>query len=145
MEPEDQKSKDTGIKKGNENKGSKESSVGKILYIQTSGVDTPERLYAPFILAMTARAMGIDASIYFMIKGVTAIKRGAPERIKIGSFPSLKDVIDQAVKAGVRLYACAQSCELLNMPKAELLPEVTIAGAATVNDLVLDADATMCF
>ncbi|MEM2002199.1 MAG: DsrE family protein [Candidatus Methanomethylicaceae archaeon] len=122
-----------------------EKKVVRILYIQTSGVDTPERLYAPFILAMTARAMNIDASIFFMIKGITPLKRGVAEGIKIGNFPSLKEVMDQAVKSGVKLYACAQSCELLNMPKTDLVEYVTVAGAATVNDLVLDADATLCF
>ena len=29
----------------------------QILYVQTSGVGTPKRLYAPFVLAMTAKAM----------------------------------------------------------------------------------------
>lgn len=119
--------------------------VKRILYIQTSGVDTPERLYAPFILAMTARAMGVEASIFFMIKGITTLKQGMAEGIKIGNFPSLKEVMDQAVKAGVKLYACAQSCELLNMPKTDLVNYARVAGAATVNDLVLDADATLCF
>lgn len=125
--------------RGNDKKAS------KILYIQTSGVDTPERLYAPFILAMTAKAMGVEASIFFMIKGITTLKRGVAENIKIGSFPSLKEVMDQAIRSGVKLYACAQSCELLNMPKTDLVEYVTVAGAATVNDLVLDADATICF
>lgn len=117
----------------------------KILYIQTSGTDTAERLYAPFILAMTAKTMDVEASIFFMIKGVTVLKKGVAEGIKIGKFPSLGEVMDQAVKAGIKLYACAQSCKLLNMPKGDLLPYITVAGAATVNDLVLDSDATICF
>jgi predicted peroxiredoxin len=71
----------------------------KILYVQTSGVDTPERLYAPFILGATATAMGIEATIYFVIKGITVVKKGEAEKIKIGWFPSLKDVMDQAIKA----------------------------------------------
>mgnify|MGYP000618769232 CR=1 FL=1 len=33
----------------------------KILYVQTSGTNTPERLYAPFILATTARAIATTA------------------------------------------------------------------------------------
>lgn len=37
----------------------------KILYVQTSGLDTPERLYAPFILGSTAASMGIEATVYF--------------------------------------------------------------------------------
>jgi predicted peroxiredoxin len=117
----------------------------KILYVQTSGIDTPERLYAPFILAMTAQAMDLDASIYFLIKGITVLKKGAAEKIKISNFPTLKEIMDQAIKAGVKIYACAQSCDLLNMPKGDLVEGVTIAGAATVNDLVLEADGALYF
>jgi predicted peroxiredoxin len=47
----------------------------KILYVQTSGIDTPERLYAPFILASTAVSMDIEATVYFLIKGITVVKR----------------------------------------------------------------------
>lgn len=121
------------------------SEKKKMLYVQTSGVETPERLYAPFILSMTAIAMGMEASIYFLIKGITAIKKGEAEKIKVGSFPSLKEIIDQSIKTGVRLYACSQSCELLNMPKADLIEGVSVAGAATLNDLVLESDGVMYF
>ena len=117
----------------------------KILYVQTSGVETPERLYAPFILAITARAMDLDAAVYFLIKGITVLKIGEAEKIKIGSFPTLKEVMDQAVKAGVKIYACSQSCELMGMPKGDLIKEATIAGAATLNDLVIDADGVLYF
>ncbi len=117
----------------------------KMLYVQTSGIETPERLYAPFILAATAKAMEMDAAVYFLIKGITVIKKGEAAKIKIGSFPSLKEVMDQAVKAGVELYACAQSCELMNMPKGELESDVKVAGAATLNDLVVESDGVMYF
>ena len=36
----------------------------KILYVQTSGVNTPERLYSPLVLAQTAKAMGLDAHTF---------------------------------------------------------------------------------
>jgi predicted peroxiredoxin len=117
----------------------------KMLYVQTSGIDAPERLYAPFILAMTAKAMEMDAAVYFLIRGITVIKKGEAAKIKIGSFPSLKDVMDQAVDAGVELYACAQSCELMNMPKGDLESRVKVAGAATLNDLVVESDGVMYF
>ncbi|MFB0502287.1 MAG: DsrE family protein [Candidatus Bathyarchaeia archaeon] len=115
----------------------------KILYLQTSGVDTPERTYAPFILATTARAMGIDATIYFLIKGVTVVKKGEAEKIKLGDFPTLKDVMDQAVKAGVRLEVCEQSCMLLGLDRGDFVDAAKIVGAATLNDRILDADAVL--
>lgn len=117
----------------------------KILYVQTSGVDRPERAYAPFILASTAAMMNIDATIYFVIRGITLLKKGEAEKIKIGSFPSLKDVMNQAIKAGVKLVVCEQSCGLLGIPRGEFVQEANIVGAATLNDLALSADAVLCF
>jgi predicted peroxiredoxin len=123
----------------------KMSQKKKMLYVQTSGIDTPERAYAPFILATTAAMMNIDATIYFLIKGVTLVKKGEAEKIKIGSFPSLKDVMNQAIKAGVKLVVCEQSCGLLGIPRGEFTRETNIVGAATLNDLALNADAILCF
>jgi predicted peroxiredoxin len=116
-----------------------------ILYVQSSGVDTPERTYAPFVLATTAAMMNIDATIYFLIKGVTLVKKGEAEKIKLGSFPSLKEVIDQATRAGVKLLVCEQSTQLLGLSRGDFLPEAKVVGAATLNDLALDADAILCF
>ncbi|MFX0162096.1 MAG: DsrE family protein [Candidatus Hodarchaeota archaeon] len=117
----------------------------KLLYVQTSGVDTPERTYAPFILATTAVAMDIDATIYFLIKGITVLKKGEAEKIKIGNFPSLKEVMDQAVNAGVKILVCDQSCQLLGLEKGDFVPEAKIVGAATLNDLVLESDSVLYF
>jgi len=121
------------------------STKKKILYVQTSGIDTPERTYAPFVLATTATAMGIDATIYFVIKGVTVVKKGAAENVKVGEFPALRQVMDQAIKAGVKLTVCEQSCMLLGISRGEFIPEAKIVGAATLNDMALDADAVLCF
>jgi len=117
----------------------------KILYMQTSGVDTPERTYAPFILATTAVAMGLDATIYFVIKGVTTVKKGEAEKVKLGSFPTLRQVMDQAINAGVKFAVCEQSCMLLGISRGDFIPEAKIAGAATLNDMALDADTVLCF
>ncbi len=117
----------------------------KILYVQTSGTDTPERLYAPFILGATASAMDIEAIVYFLIKGVTVVKKGEAEKIKLGDFPSLREVMDQAIEAGVKLQVCEQSCQLLGLERGEFTEEAKIVGAATLNDLLLEADAVLCF
>jgi predicted peroxiredoxin len=117
----------------------------KILYVQTSGMYTPERLYAPFILATTAVAMGLDATIYFLIKGITAVKKGVAEQIQLGSFPSLKDVMEQAVAAGVKLEICEQSCMLLGLERGDFADLAKVVGAATLNDRLLEADAVLSF
>ncbi len=119
--------------------------MARLLYVQTSGIDTPERLYAPFVLAMTARAMDIDADIFFMIKGVTVVKKGAADAIRLGNFPSLAEIMHQAIAAGANLYICEQSTQLLGMERGDFIPEGRIVGSTTLNDLALDADAVITF
>jgi len=120
-----------------------ENGKKKIVYLQTSGTDTPERLYAPFILATTAAAMGQEPIVYFFIKGITAVKKGEAEKIRIGEFPRLSEVIDQAVRAGVKLMVCEQSCMLLGLDRGDFIESAQVVGAATLNDIVLDADAVI--
>tara|TARA_B100000315_G_C14507611_1_gene555408 strand:+ start:129 stop:497 length:369 start_codon:yes stop_codon:yes gene_type:complete len=121
------------------------SEKKKMLYVQTSGVSTPERLYAPFILASTAAAMEIDATIYFLITGITVVKKGEAEKIKVGAFPSLKEIMNQAVKSGAKLMVCEQSCMLLGLERGDFIDDAKIVGAATLNDLVLEADGVQYF
>lgn len=116
-----------------------------ILYVQTSGIDEPKRLYSPFVLAATARAMGIRATIYFLGAGITVVKQGEAEKVQEGAFPSLRQVMDMALTAGVEFMVCEQSTQLMNASRGDFIEEAKIVGAATLNDLVLDADATMWF
>ena len=116
-----------------------------ILYVQTSGIDTPKRLYSPFVLGMTAKAMDIDATIYFLGMGVTVVKKGEAEKVREGSFPTVKELMDQAAAAGVKFMVCEQSTQLLNLDRGDFIEQAEIVGAATLNDLALDADATMWF
>lgn len=116
-----------------------------ILYVQTSGVDTPQRLYSPFVLGMTAKAMDIDATVYFLGLGITVVKKGEAEKVKAGNFPTLKQIMDQAAAAGVKYLVCEQSTQLLNLDRGDFIEGAQVVGAATLNDLALDADATMWF
>jgi len=116
-----------------------------LLYVQTSGVDTPKRLYSPFVLGMTAKAMDIDATVYFLGLGVTVVKKGVAETVKEGNFPTVKEIMNQAIAAGVKLLVCEQSTQLLSLDRGDFIPEAKVVGAATLNDLVLDADGTMWF
>ena len=117
----------------------------RILYVQTSGVDTPERTYAPLVLATTAASMGIDATVFFLGKGVTIVKAGEADRVKLGTFPPLSAVIKRAADAGVKLRVCDQSTQMLGLARGDYVASCDVVGAATLNDLALDADAVLCF
>jgi len=114
-----------------------------ILYVQTS--DEAERQYSPLVLAQTAKAMDIDAKVYYLGKGLRVLLPGEAEKIKLGNFPSVKEMIDQTLKMGIEILVCEASKQMLGWQKIDLIPGVKIVGAATLNDLALDADTTMWF
>ena len=119
----------------------------KILYVQTSGPEEPDRLYSPLVLATTAKAMGADATVYFLGRGILAMVKGVPQKVQAGSFPVLKEVLDQAIAAGVELLICAQSAQLFGGKASadEFEQPSKIVGAATLNDMALEADAVLTF
>jgi predicted peroxiredoxin len=114
-----------------------------ILYVQTS--DDPERQCSPLVLAQTAKAMNIKATVYYLGTGLRILKPGEAERIKLGAFPSVKEMIDQTLESDIEILVCEASKRMLGWEKVDLIPGVKIVGAATLNDLVLEADATQWF
>jgi hypothetical protein len=114
-----------------------------ILYIQTS--DAPERQYSPLVLAQSAKAMGIDAAVYYLGMGLTVLKPGAAEQLQVGSFPTVAEMLRKTIDMGIPVYVCEASKQMLGWENVELIGGVKIVGAATLNDLALDAGATMWF
>lgn len=114
-----------------------------ILYVQTT--DAPERQYSPLVLAQTAKAMDIKATVYYLGMGLKILKPGIAENIQVGEFPTVKEMIDKSLDMGVEILVCEASKRMLGWEKVDLIPGAKIVGAATLNDLVLEADATQWF
>lgn len=114
-----------------------------ILYVQTS--DAPERQYSPLVLAQTAKNMDLKPKVYYLGMGLKILLPGEAEKIKMGSFPSVAEMIQQTLDMGIEILVCEASKQMLGWDKVELRPGVKIVGAATLNDLALDAGATMWF
>ncbi len=114
-----------------------------ILYVQTS--DNPERQYSPLVLAQTAKAMNLNPKIYYLGQGLRILLPGAAEKIKLGSFPSVMEMIKKTLSMNIEIDVCEASKRMFGWEKVELIPGVKVVGAATLNDLVLSANATMWF
>jgi predicted peroxiredoxin len=114
-----------------------------ILYVQTS--DNPERQYSPLVLAQTAKAMGLKPKLYYLGQGLRILLPGAAEKIKLGTFPSVAEMLQKTIQAGIEIDVCEASKQMLGWDKVSLIKGVKIVGAATLNDLALEAAATMWF
>ncbi len=119
----------------------------KLLIVQTSGIDSPERLPPAFFIAATGAAMNMDATIVFTADGATVLEKKAAEKtcIKKKGAP-VQTFLDQAISAGVKLMVCHQSLDVHDLEPDSLIDEVDdIIGAATLLDLTLDADVVLTF
>ncbi|MHB1413222.1 MAG: DsrE family protein [Thermoleophilia bacterium] len=122
-------------------------SGGSILILQTSGLREPRRTYAPLYIATTAAAMDMDAHVWFMMEGVTQLKKGAAEQVELvpGSGVTLKDWLDRAREAGVSFYACAQAMEAEELTLDDIVDGCHLRGAASLIDLIMEVDKVMYF
>jgi predicted peroxiredoxin len=114
-----------------------------ILYVQTS--DNPERQYSPLVLAQTAKTMDLNPKVYYLGQALRILLPGAAEKIKLGAFPSVAEMLKKTMQMGIEIDVCEASKQMFGWEKVNLIPGVKIVGAATLNDLVLDAYATMWF
>ena len=114
-----------------------------ILYVVTT--DSTEKQYSPLVLAQTAKMMDLKPIVYYLGTSLKILKPGAAEKIKLGSFPSVAEMLQKTKDMEIPIYVCEASKQMLGWEKVELIPGVKIVGAGTLNDLALDAGATMWF
>lgn len=114
-----------------------------ILYVQTS--NAPERQYSPLVLAQTAKAMGLEPAVYYLGMGLLVLRPGEAEKMQLGDFPSVAEMLQKTIDMGITVYVCEASKQMLGWESVDLIPGVKIVGAGTLNDLALDAGATMWF
>ncbi len=101
----------------------------------------PERIFPPFILALGAKAMEMDAVLFFTMSGLRALVKGEADKIELGG-KNLGDMLRQAMDMGVRLIACSTALELAGIKEEDLLEGVEVAGVATY--LSEAADNAVC-
>lgn len=120
---------------------------GKILYVQTHGVNDPGRCATPFFLAASAAAMECEVGIYFTMYGPQLLQKDVIDKIgpKGEAGQPLAYFIKQATDLGVRLYVCQPSLDLNDLALADLIEGVEMIGGAAFNDMAMDADTVISF
>ena len=114
-----------------------------ILSVQTS--DNPERQYSPLVLSQTAKMTDIDAKVYFPGQALRVLDERRFQSIGLGAFPSVYEIIKKCVDIGIEMFVCEASMQMRESEDVRLINGLRVVGAATLNDLVLEADATMRF
>ena len=89
--------------------------------------------------------MDLEPIVYYLGMGLMVLRPGEAEKMQLGTFPSVAEMLEKTLDMGITVYVCEASKQMLGWEKVELIDGVKIVGAATLNDLALDAGATMWF
>jgi hypothetical protein len=68
---------------------------------------------------------------------------GAADKVKLGNLPSTGDRFRTTLSMGIEIFVCEASKQMLGWDKVQLISGVKIVGAATLNDLILEADGVV--
>ena len=132
----------------------REGKKSLVIVVSKGGADMA---YPSLILATTARALGMDAHLYFTFWGMQLLtsegrKKSmdvfSPEMQKaIGAkFPTVEQFMQQAKQAGVHIHACSPTMDMFGMTKESLVNEVDdVIGASTYLELASRPDALTLF
>jgi hypothetical protein len=89
---------------------------------------------APFVYALAARALELDVEMHFTSTAVRWLVRGVADAAHTDQHrtKTVRDFIDEAQGAGVRLCACTMALAEHRRAGEALIEGVQTAGAATV-------------
>ena len=123
-----------------------DEDVKRILYVQRTGTESPERSATVFFLAASGAAMDMEVGIFFTQLGPTLLQRGVPESLQVRKGGvTLSHFMEQARDIGVKFYVCQPSLELTDLKMQDLIDGVEMIGGAAFNSMALDDDRVICF
>lgn len=102
----------------------------------TCGVEAPERCNQGFTVAATAVAAGASVSLWLTGEAVWLAVPGRAEEFDLPLAAPLAELLS-GVLAGGRVTACTQCVARRGLTQEDLLPGVTIGGAAMFTEEIL--------
>lgn len=112
-----------------------------VIVVWSAGPDRPVLAAAPFVYALAARALELQAEMHFTSTAVRWMLTGVADSAytDAGRTKTVGDFIREAKAAGVHLYACSMAINE-HRGSEQLIPECDgFAGAATVVSAAMQA------
>ncbi|MEM3670587.1 MAG: DsrE/DsrF/DrsH-like family protein [Thermoprotei archaeon] len=133
----------------------------KLVLVVSKG--TLDALYPAFILATTGVAQGMEVYMYFTFGGMKLLTKGQSDQLDVskdlglskqellsliskGGMPTIQQMLEMAIQAGVHINACSPTMKLFGTTKENLtVPTADVVGAATFLQWASDPAAVTLF
>jgi peroxiredoxin family protein len=131
--------------------------------------DTMDGVYPPLLLAINARRLGMEATVFFTFMGLNAIRKGWAKKIKFqmpgfmgaipgmatmatgmmkkkiekAGIPAIEDMMDMAQAEGVRFVGCKMTVDMMELSEDAFIDGVEIMTAEDYMKLAKSAKLNM--
>jgi predicted peroxiredoxin len=96
----------------------------------TCAKDDTDRATVAFVVANAAAASDREALVFLSIEGVRLSQRGYADEVHEEGFAPLKELMDNFVKAGGRIFVCSPCFKKRKLDENALVPGAAIVGGA---------------
>lgn len=115
----------------------------KIVYMVTKGLEDPEMAVLPFIHAVGALTMDVQAVVFLLGNASMIAKRGFAEQVKVGELPPLGELLGKFQEMGGQMLVCGPCCKSRLVSEDEFVDGAKVVGAANLTQEVLSANAVL--
>jgi len=131
--------------------------------------DTMDGVYPPLLLAINARRLGMDATIFFTFMGLNAIRKGWAKKIKFqmpgfmgaipgmatmatgmmkkkiekAGIPEIQDMMEMAQAEGVKFVGCKMTVDMMELSEDAFIDGIEIMTAEDYMKLAKSAKLNM--
>ena len=116
--------------------------TGKLCINLTWSKDNTDKATVAFVVANAAVASAQDTLVFLSIEGVRLSQKGFAADIHEEGFAPLRELIDNFVKGGGKIWVCSPCFKKRKLDESALIPGTTIVGGAKLVEFL--SDGTPC-
>jgi len=103
---------------------------GKFCVSLTCSKNDTDKATVAFVVANAAVASDKETMVFLSIEGVRLAIKGGADDIREEGFAPLKELMDNFVKAGGKMYVCSPCFKKRKLDENNLIPGATVVGGA---------------
>ena len=112
--------------------------AGKFCVSLTCGKDNTDKATVAFVIANAAVASDKDTLVFLNIEGVHISQQGYADSIHEEGFAPLRELIENFVKAGGKIYVCAPCFKKRKLDEGKLIAGAAVVGGAKLVEFMSD-------
>ncbi|MEO7728580.1 MAG: DsrE family protein [Burkholderiales bacterium] len=112
--------------------------AGKFCVSLTCAKDNTDKATVAFVIANAAVASDKDTLVFLSIEGVNLSQQGNADSIHEEGFAPLKELMENFVKAGGKIYVCAPCFKKRKLDESKLVAGATVVGGAKLVEFMSD-------